>query len=270
MNTISQFLQNPATALVVALALGAVALSGHFSITATQCLLFAAWVVAVFSLWAQPWPVLIGFASIMAGALVLLGYWFRPDVVPAYSGILSPQSTLLFSPDGGKITKIQIGQSRVFIVDPNNPLAAQLYPALRTAQFRVENIDGAIKVSAQMLDREGHLIAELARNEWKVAPSPRTWERNYSDDALEVQDARGTVVLQVKVLTDRVQLQGLWWIDMGPPNGIRQLTVRETPPENPEGGAQFIISPQDASPPPIEPMFEYPSDRHLGELRKAK
>ena len=137
MNTISQFLQNPATALVVALALGAVALSGHFSITATQCLLFAAWVVAVFSLWAQPWPVLIGFASIMAGALVLLGYWFRPDVVPAYSGILSPQSTLLFSPDGGKITKIQIGQSRVFIVDPNNPLAAQLYPALRTAQFRV-------------------------------------------------------------------------------------------------------------------------------------
>jgi len=143
MNTISQFLQNPATALVVALALGAVALSGHFSITATQCLLFAAWVVAVFSLWAQPWPVLIGFASIMAGALVLLGYWFRPDVVPAYSGILSPQSTLLFSPDGGKITKIQIGQSRVFIVDPNNPLAAQLYPALRTAQFRVENIDGA-------------------------------------------------------------------------------------------------------------------------------
>ena len=177
---------------------------------------------------------------------------------------------IAFSPDGGKITKIQIGQSRVFIVDPNNPLAAQLYPALRTAQFRVENIDGAIKVSAQMLDREGHLIAELARNEWKVAPSPRTWERNYSDDALEVQDARGTVVLQVKVLTDRVQLQGLWWIDMGPPNGIRQLTVRETPPENPEGGAQFIISPQDASPPPIEPMFKYPSDRHLGELRKVK
>jgi hypothetical protein len=265
-NTISQFLQNPVTALVVALALGAVALSGHFSIAATQCLLVAAWVVAVFALWAQPWPVLIGVGSIMAGALVLLGYWFRPDVIPTYSGVLSPRSTLLFSPDGGKTTKIQIGQSRVFIVDPNNPLAAQLYPALRTAQFRVENIDGEAKVSAQMLDREGHLIAELVRNEWKVAPPPNAWDRNYSDEALEVRDARGMVVLQVKALKDRVQLQGLWWIDMGPPNGIRQLTVRE----NPEGGAQFIISPEDASPPPIVPMFEYPSDRHLGELRKAK
>jgi hypothetical protein len=252
--------------LFLALVLGAVALSGHFSSTATQCLLVAAWVVAVFGLWAQPWPVLIGFGSVMAGALVLLGYWFRPDVIPAYSGVLSPQSTLLFSPDGGKVTKIQIGQSRVFIVDPNNPLAAQLFPALRATQFKVENVHGEAKVSAQMLDREGHLIAELVRNEWKVAPPPSAWDRNYSDDALEVRDARGIVVLQVKALKDRVQLQGLWWIDMGPPNGVRQLTVRE----NPDGGAQFIISPQDVIPPPIEPIFEYPSDRHLGELRKPK
>lgn len=266
LNLISQFLQNPLAALFLALVLGAVALSGHFSSTATQCLLVAAWVVVVFGVRAHPWPVLIGIGSVMAGALVLLGYWFRPDVIPAYSGVLSPQGTLLFSPDGGKITKIQIGQARVFIVDPNNPLAAQLFPALRTAQFKVENIDGEAKVSAQMLDREGHLIAELARNEWKVAPPPSAWDRNYSDDALEVRDARGMVILQVKALKDRVQLQGLWWIDMGPPNGVRQLTVRE----NPDGGAQFIISPQDATPPPIEPMFEYPSDRHLGELRKAK
>jgi len=265
-NTIRQFLCSPITALVVALALGAAALSGHFSSVATQALLFAAFAAAIFGLWAQPWLVLIGLGSIIAGALVLLGYWFRPDVIPAYSGVLAPRSTLLFSPDGGQITKIQIGQSRVFIVDPNNPLAAQLFPALRTIQFRVENIDGVVKVSAHMLDREGHLIAELVRNEWKVAPPPRTWDRNYTGDALEVRDDRGLVVLQVRELKDRVQLQGLWWIDMGPPNGIRQLTVRETP----EGGeAQFIISPEDASPPPIVPMFTYPSDRHFGELRKA-
>ena len=265
MNTISQFLYNPLTALVVTLALGAVALSGHFSVTGTQFLLVAAWVVAIFGLRAQPWPVVVGLGAIMAGALVLLGYWFRPDVIPAYSGVLSPESTLLFSPDGGKVTKIQIGQSRVFIIDPNNPLAAQLYPALRTTQFKVENIAGEMKVSARILDHEGHQIAELVRNEWKVASPPSTWDRNYNDNALEVRDARGLVVLQVRALKDRVQLQGLWWIDLGPPNGIRQLTVREAP----EGGAQFILSPEDASPPPIAPLFEYPSDRHLGELRKA-
>lgn len=33
-----------------------------------------------------------------------------------------------------------------------------------------------------MFDREGHLIAELVRKEWKVAPPPRTWDRNYTDD----------------------------------------------------------------------------------------
>jgi hypothetical protein len=146
MNAISQIFQSPVTALVVALAIGAVTLSGHFSITATQCLLVATWAVTIFGLRAQPLPVLIGLGSMVAGALVLLGYWFRPDVIPLYSGVLSPQKTLLFSPDGGQITKIQIGQSRVFIVNPDNPLASQLFPALLTAQFRVDNIDGEVKV----------------------------------------------------------------------------------------------------------------------------
>jgi hypothetical protein len=183
-----------------------------------------------------------------------------------YSGVLTPQATLLFSPDGGKISKIQIGQSRVFLTDLDDPLALRVFSALRTGQFRVENIGGEIKVSTQILDREGDLITELIRNEWKVAPPPRTFDRNYTDDALEVRDARGLVVLQVRALKDRVQLQGLWWIDMGPPNGIRQFTVRQ----NPEGGGgEIIISSKDVTPPPIVPMFQYPSDRHLGELRNS-
>src|ERR1700736_2720754 len=99
-NPMSQVFQSPVTALFVTLVLGAIALSGHFRIAATQCLLVATWVVAIFGLRAQPWPVLIGLGSMMAGALILLGYWFRPDVIPAYSGVLSPQATSLFSPDG--------------------------------------------------------------------------------------------------------------------------------------------------------------------------
>jgi len=210
---------------------------------------------------------IISVLVILLGSVYAFLQYFKTDWLTTYSGILYPQNTLLFSPDGGKITKIQIGQSRVFIVNPDDPRAAQLFSALRTTRFRVENIRGEVRVSAEMLDREGHLIAELVRNEWKVAPPPRTWDRNYTDDALEVKDARGLVVLQVRALKDRVQLQGLWWIDMGPPNGVRQLTVRETPES---GEAQFIISPEDVRPPPIVPMFEYPSDRHPGELRKTK
>src|SRR5208282_2156354 len=201
-------------------------------------------------------------------ALFVLTFVYTPDLVTAqlYSGVLTPRATLLFSPDGGKITKIQIGNSKVFIVNPDDPQAAQLFSVLRTTEFRVENIGVEVKVSAQMFDREGHLITELVRNEWKVAPPPRTWDRNYTDHDLEVRDTRGLVILQVRALKDRVQLQGLWWIDLGPPNGIRQLTVRE----NPEGSAEFNISPADTVPPPIVPIFEYPSERHLGELRKAE
>jgi hypothetical protein len=215
---------------------------------------------------------ILHYGFIISVLVITLGFvyaflqYFKHDWLASYSGTLTPRNTLLFSPDGGKITKIQVGQARVFLVDPNNPLAAQLYPALRTTQFKVENVDGEVKVSAQMLDREGDLIVELVRNEWKVAPPPRTWDRNYSDDAIEVRDDRGLVVLQVRALKDRVQLQGHWWIDLGPPNGIRQLTIRETPGGE---GADFTLSSPDLSPPPIEPMFEYPSDGHPGELRQT-
>ncbi len=145
-NTVSQFIRRPDTALVCALVLGAVGLSGHSSITATRLLLFAAWLVAIFGFWIKPWSVgnRIVLSVFITLSLTLLGYWFRPDVLPAYFGVLSPQNTLLFSPDGGKITKIQIGQSRVFIVDPDNPHEAQLFSALRTSQFKVENIGGEI------------------------------------------------------------------------------------------------------------------------------
>jgi hypothetical protein len=141
------------------------------------------------------------------------------------------------SKGGGTIFNIEIGQSGTFIrVGHDQNL--NLLPLLRKTQFRVENVCGKIKVSSQIFDREGHLIVELVRNEWKVAPPPRTWDRNYTDDALEVRDGRGLVVLQVRALIDCIQIQGLWWIDMGPPRGIVQLIWREV---SAGGGAQVLI-----------------------------
>ena len=65
-------------------------------------------------------------------------------------------------------------------------------------------------------------------------------------------------VLQIKILSDRIQILGEWWDRDG--RGIR---IAGTGNEI----AMRILSREINSPDPkIEPMFKYPSDRHLGEL----
>ena len=50
MSSIQHFLESPYTGLSVAIILGALALSGKFTVTATQTLLVAAWAVALVGL----------------------------------------------------------------------------------------------------------------------------------------------------------------------------------------------------------------------------
>ena len=226
MQAIEKILESPYTALSVTVVLGALALSGKFSVTATQFLLVAAWGVVVIALRGQPLGIMVGLALVAGGALVLLAYFFRPDAVPSYAGVLVPKSELLFSAtEGGKTPLIQIGTSGVVLAPKGfgrgtydemekDPTGAYLMPILKASQLTVESIDGKIKVSTRIDDADGNLIAEIIRNEWKVFPG-RSWDRNYSDDALEVKDARGLVVLQVRALADRIQIQGGWWVDMG-------------------------------------------------------
>jgi len=104
-------------------------------------------------------------------------------------------------------------------------------------RFTIEKIDGKLMVSTMVRDSSGSVLAELRRNEWKVAPPPKTWDRNYTDNALEVVNAEGYVVLQIKLLENIVQLQGSWWVDLGPPNGKRRLVIREAP--SPELQGEF-------------------------------
>lgn len=75
------------------------------------------------------------------------------------------------------------------------------------------------------------------------------------------------------MFSDRVQIQGVWG-ELGSewkPSGAEKVAIRQ----NPSGaGAQIIIYPKNPRPgvewPAIEPLFEYPSDRNLGELRNKK
>jgi hypothetical protein len=139
-------------------------------VAATQTLLVAAWIVAIVGFRSQPVAILIGLASIIGGALLILAFIFRPDAVPAYTDILAPKTTLLFSAeDGDGIPQIQIGESGVFL--KNSAIGPLLLPVLEASECKVEAIEGAIKISTRIIDGSGNLIAHITRNEWKVSPT---------------------------------------------------------------------------------------------------
>jgi hypothetical protein len=179
-----------------------------------------------------------------------------------YAGTLTAATTLLSASGGSTIAQIQIGQSGTYLISND---AFFQFPALKESQLKVESINGKIYVSSQITNSNGALIAGLIRNDWKVAPPPGTWDRNYSDDALEVKNPEGRIILQVRVLPDRIQLQGVWWTTFK--NKSAELTLVQSPDPKHEG-ALVMVRPIDGSQPivPIKPMFRYPSDLHLGEL----
>ena len=256
LDQIEMLIQSPFTGLCAGVVLGALALSGRFDVTATHLLLAAAWAIAVVGLRGQPTPILIGTGLLWAGALILLAYWFQPDKIPAFAGELTPKNTVLFSSETGFTRKIQFGESKMMLVLHRGAI----FRFLNDTNFKMEIVNGRLNLSTQIREPSGELIAELIRNQWKIKP-PKTWDRNYTNDALEVKNNAGHVVLQVRILTDRIQIQGEWWDLKG--NGSRWVGEKNGP-------GSILTMHSDSIPvePHIEPIFEYPSETHFGKLRK--
>jgi hypothetical protein len=243
-------LESPYTALVCAVVLGALALSGRFSVSATQFLLVAAWGIVIVGMRGQQLTVTVGVAAIVGGILLLLAYYFRPDAVPSYAGILTPKGETLFSSSSKIMTRsIEIGNSGLQFGQMN----------FYGTPLLVELVEGKAKVSSEIRAENGDIIATISRNEWQVIAS--AWDRNYNDYALEVKNQKGRVVLQVKVLADRIQIQGEWWSTDG--HGVRVL-------QTPQGGINMIAMTPGSVPeePAIQPIFLYPSALHFGELKQ--
>src|SRR5947209_6207129 len=74
----------------------------------------------------------------------------------------------------------------------------------------VEVEDGQVKLSTSVRDRYGRAVAEITQNDWKSNPH-NSFDRNYSKNAVEVKDSSGDIVLQVRLLRDRVQLQAKFY-----------------------------------------------------------
>lgn len=137
---------------------------------------------------------------------------------------------------------------------------------LYDAGLRIEMGDNGPEISTPIRDRSGQIIAEISKNHWKVAPFPQCWDKNHTKNSLEVLDSSGHVVMQVKLLPDRVQLQGEWHDQFG--HGVQMLKCKTES----GGGGCWALWPtperEQAVREFIKPIFKYPSSEHLGELMR--
>lgn len=130
----------------------------------------------------------------------------------------------------------------------------------------VEEEDSQLKLSTLVRDRFGRAVAEITKNEWKTNPH-NSFDRNYSKHAIEVKDASGDIVLQVRLLRDRVQLQAKFYDATG--RGVAFGMGRD--PEGRLGGImEFTGTLRPLLAMRMQPIFKYPSDRYLGQFVDAK
>ena len=80
----------------------------------------------------------------------------------------------------------------------------------RNAGLRIERGKHGMEISTPVLDRSGKKIANIEKNHWTVVAQPEIWDKNYTDNALEIKDSRGEVVLQLRFLPDRLQIAVEW------------------------------------------------------------
>jgi hypothetical protein len=116
-------------------------------------------------------------------------------------------------------------------------------------------------LSTTIRDAEGHTVASIDKNHWKVF-APFCADKNYTNDGmtLEILDSSLHVVFQLKFASDAVQIQGEWWDNQG--NGKRILKDAR----GPGSVVEFLGPRQKKNEDLIKPMFVYPSSEHWQEF----
>jgi hypothetical protein len=166
--------------------------------------------------------------------------------------------------NSGPMPMVQIADVNIFAMAPQTPGVPPppYFQPFQDAEFRVEFGKKGPLVSTTIRDAEGHIIAVINKNHWKVFPEFCP-DKNYTDDgsALEITDNSWHVIFQLRILLDRVRVQAEWWNNQG--QGIRILKAPDLPPHG-------IIAPLGPTEKKngllIKPMFVHPSKDHWEEL----
>jgi hypothetical protein len=199
---------------------------------------------------------IICWIGAVCGALIALTN--LPQRAPSHMGVLispSATNTSAIHPN------VEIGDSKVFLRFPytffrSNP------PPLTFAQnehLTFALVEGEVTITTKVLDRNGKVLVDINHNRWITPDIPQIFDWNYTTDALEVIAPSGRVVWQIRILPNHFQIQGEWWDEIG--RGLRW--VKES-----NGGASFVLLSRanDPDEPRIEPIFQYPSTEHPGQL----
>ncbi len=199
---------------------------------------------------------LVGLSALLlAGTYGRIYTLWRKEKAAATSGVLRVHGA---TPNAqGRI--FQIGRVGTTF-DWQGPENQSPITFLDAAKFNLSVKNGELRVSMEVVDGQGKLVAKITDNRWEVSPDHFiSWDKNYTDDTLEVLDGRQTVVLQIRLLADKVQIQGEWHDAFG--NGTR---IEEAP----GGAAQIfkLVGQNNYPEQRIKPIMKYPSSEHWAEF----
>jgi hypothetical protein len=181
-----------------------------------------------------------------------------------FTGVLHTKSKVLVSLDLKNLPKIEVADTGSTIEIGSGANKKFFYALSKDSNFKLEAEKGQLKITLLIRDRTGKAVAEIIRNEWKVNPNS-SFDRNYTKNALEIKDLSGEIILQIRLIEDRIQLQGKFYRPDGSGVEIGKLDTDKNHP----GGIHFL-GPDTPSTLKIEPIFLYPSNQRLGELRKKQ
>ena len=186
------------------------------------------------------------YATLLSLVLGIASYaYYKLDKkITSLTGVIS-------SPHSAQIKYLSVGSTRFIIDSPDGVFLKDGNQPVLTMSLN----DGKLLISTTIRDTKGAIVAELVNNEWQVNKQ-NIFDRNYTDNALEVRDQSGKVTLQVVHFGDTIHLAGIFRCRNGWTNVFCPLA---------EGGAVVDMKPPGIEPEhSIQPIFEYPSERHFG------
>jgi hypothetical protein len=161
------------------------------------------------------------------------------------------QAGVITSTASAEVRYLSVGSTRFKIDSPDGVFLKDGDLPILTLNLK----HGKLLVTTTIRDNHGQIVAELTNNEWRTNKNS-IFDRNYTDNALEVRDQNGKVALQVVHFGDTIHLAGIFRCRSGWTNVFCPV---------PEGGAIIDIRPPGQEPQhSITPIFEYPSDLHFG------
>lgn len=154
---------------------------------------------------------------------------------------------------------IEAGSSGTFLLSTRYPEGKRLEVGQNQLIQLHATEQNTVTFSTKVLDKNNNVLVTVDKNHWTVFPHEiADW--NYRNNALEVIGATGRVVLQLKMLSDRLQLQGEWWDARG---GGERLVGNQSTHKSDMQALTLGFNPDD---PRIVPIFRYPGAQHLGEF----